>query len=99
MAKETAHQIGTPLSSLVGWTEILKSENVNPEYITEIEKDISRLETITDRFSKIGSLPKLEAYDIVKETKEVLPEPTIEELMQREDYREALSRKRQYHKH
>ena len=60
MAKETAHQIGTPLSSLIGWTEILKSENTNPEYITEIEKDISRLQTITERFSKIGSLPKLE---------------------------------------
>jgi len=69
MAKETAHQIGTPLSSLVGWTEILKSENVNPEYIAEIEKDIFRLETITDRFSKIGSVPKLERHDLVEETK------------------------------
>ncbi|MRT16239.1 HAMP domain-containing histidine kinase [Vitellibacter sp. q18] len=69
MAKETAHQIGTPLSSLVGWTEILKSENVNPEYISEMEKDISRLETITDRFSKIGSVPKLEKHDLVAETK------------------------------
>jgi len=68
MAKETAHQIGTPLSSLIGWTEILKSENVNPDYIVEIEKDISRLETITERFSKIGSLPTLEKVDIVKET-------------------------------
>ncbi len=69
MAKETAHQIGTPLSSLVGWTEILKSENVNPEYIVEMEKDVSRLETITDRFSKIGSIPKLEQRDLVEETK------------------------------
>lgn len=68
MAKETAHQIGTPLSSLVGWTEILKSEDVNPEYIVEMEKDITRLETITDRFSKIGSVPKLEKLDLVKET-------------------------------
>ncbi len=68
MAKETAHQIGTPLSSLIGWTEILKSENVNPEYIIEIEKDITRLQTITERFSKIGSLPVLEKADIVKET-------------------------------
>ena len=68
MAKETAHQIGTPLSSLIGWAEILKTEKVNPEYITEIEKDISRLETITERFSKIGSLPKLEKTDIVAET-------------------------------
>ncbi len=70
MAKETAHQIGTPLSSLIGWTEILKTEQVNPEYIAEIEKDISRLQTITERFSKIGSLPKLEKADIVAETLE-----------------------------
>ena len=68
MAKETAHQIGTPLSSLIGWTEILKTENINSTYITEIEKDISRLQTITERFSKIGSLPTLEKADIVKET-------------------------------
>lgn len=68
MAKETAHQIGTPLSSLVGWTEILRSEHVNPEYLTEIEKDITRLQTITDRFSKIGSIPTLKKTDIVKET-------------------------------
>ena len=69
MAKETAHQIGTPLSSLVGWTEILKSENVNPSYIVEIEKDIDRLQTITERFSKIGSKPTLEKVDIVEVTK------------------------------
>lgn len=68
MAKETAHQIGTPLSSLVGWTEILKSEQVNQEYVLEMEKDIKRLETITDRFSKIGSKPKLERCDLVSET-------------------------------
>jgi signal transduction histidine kinase len=68
MAKETAHQIGTPLSSLVGWTEILKNENVNPDYITEIEKDIDRLQTITDRFSKIGSAPTLETLDLVEVT-------------------------------
>ena len=68
MAKETAHQIGTPLSSLIGWTEILKSEHVNPDYIKDIEKDIDRLQTITDRFSKIGSIPTLENTDIVKAT-------------------------------
>ena len=68
MAKETAHQIGTPLSSLVGWAEILKIENVNPEYIAEIEKDIDRLETITERFSKIGSVPTLIKRDLVQET-------------------------------
>lgn len=68
MAKETAHQIGTPLSSLIGWTEILKTEKVNPEYIQEIEKDVDRLKTITERFSKIGSEPTLETADIVIET-------------------------------
>ena len=69
MAKETAHQIGTPLSSLVGWTEILKSENVDPSYILEMEKDIERLKTITDRFSKVGSVPTMKIADVVKETK------------------------------
>ena len=70
MAKETAHQIATPLSSLLGWNELLKTEAINPDITKEIEKDISRLETITERFSKIGSLPKLDVYDIVKETKD-----------------------------
>ena len=69
MAKETAHQIGTPLSSLIGWTEILKQENVNPDYIGEIEKDVDRLRTITERFSKIGSAPTLEPLDIVEKTR------------------------------
>jgi len=69
MAKETAHQIGTPLSSLLGWNELLRSENINPEITKEIDKDINRLETITERFSKIGSLPILNEYDIVEETK------------------------------
>jgi two-component system, sporulation sensor kinase D len=68
MAKETAHQIGTPLSSLIGWVELLKSENVDESTTFEIEKDIERLQTITDRFSKIGSEPKLENKDIVAET-------------------------------
>ena len=68
MAKETAHQIGTPLSSLIGWTELLKIDAVNPDYISEIEKDIKRLETITDRFSKIGSKPLLKTRDIVLAT-------------------------------
>ena len=70
MAKETAHQIGTPLSSLVGWLEIMKMDNVDPVTIAEIEKDINRLQTITDRFSKIGSEPILENRDIIKETLE-----------------------------
>lgn len=69
MAKETAHQIGTPLSSLIGWLELLKMEAIDPTTIEEIEKDITRLQTITDRFSKIGSEPLLEVKDIVDETK------------------------------
>ena len=69
MAKETAHQIGTPLSSLIGWLEILKMENIEESTIVEIEKDINRLQTITDRFSKIGSEPVLEKRDIIKDTK------------------------------
>ena len=68
MAKETAHQIGTPLSSLIGWVELLKAEHVAESTTFEIEKDIERLQTITDRFSKIGSEPKLERKDIIQET-------------------------------
>lgn len=68
MAKETAHQIGTPLSSLFGWLEILKTEDVAETTLTEIEKDIDRLKTITERFSKIGSLPELKPLDVVQET-------------------------------
>ena len=64
MAKETAHQIATPLSSLIAWTEILKKKDVNKELVTEIKKDLNRLETITDRFSKIGSSPKLKMENI-----------------------------------
>ena len=68
MAKETAHQIGTPLSSLIGWLEIMKADNVDATTVTEIEKDIVRLQTITDRFSKIGSDPVLENLDLIAET-------------------------------
>ena len=70
MAKETAHQIGTPLSSLVGWTEILKAEHVNPDYIEETNTDINRPETITGRFSQIGSIPKLDPKNIITETQD-----------------------------
>lgn len=68
MAKETAHQIGTPLSSLLGWIEIMKADNVDELTVTEIEKDVIRLQTIAERFSKIGSEPLLEKRDIVEET-------------------------------
>lgn len=66
MAKETAHQLGTPLSSMVAWVELLKIKGVDPETLNEIAKDVQRLETITDRFSKIGSAAKLEKTDIIK---------------------------------
>jgi two-component system, sporulation sensor kinase D len=69
MAKETAHQIGTPLSSLLGWLEIMRADNVDETTITEIEKDVVRLQTIADRFSKIGSEPALEKVDVVELTK------------------------------
>lgn len=64
MAKETAHQIGTPLSSLIGWTTLMK-EGQKPEVsISEMEKDIDRLKIITERFSNIGSDPVLEFQDV-----------------------------------
>jgi len=65
MAKETAHQIGTPLSSLMGWLEYLKEKEVDKEVLKEIQKDLDRLTTIASRFSKIGSLPKLEKINII----------------------------------
>jgi signal transduction histidine kinase len=65
MAKETAHQIGTPLSSLMAWTELLKEQKGTEQMVTEMEKDIKRLETITERFSKIGSKSELQKRDIV----------------------------------
>ena len=72
MAKETAHQIGTPLSSLLGWVEIMRLDQVDEQTVSEIEKDVYRLQTIADRFSKIGSEPILEALDLVKETEKSL---------------------------
>lgn len=64
MAKETAHQLGTPLSSLVAWLELFKMKGLDDEYSLEIEKDLNRLQTITDRFSKIGSAPALSKVNI-----------------------------------
>lgn len=66
MAKETAHQLGTPLSSLMAWVEILKIKNLDKETINEIEKDVHRFEIITQRFSNIGSLPRLDNENIIK---------------------------------
>jgi signal transduction histidine kinase len=59
MSKETAHQLGTPISSLMGWMELIKQSDLDPSMIREMQKDASRLEKITDRFSKIGSRPAL----------------------------------------
>jgi len=68
MAKETAHQIGTPLSSLLGWIEILRLENTDENTVNEIENDVHRLNTIAERFSKIGSIPTLKEHNIVEAT-------------------------------
>ncbi|MBQ5994115.1 MAG: HAMP domain-containing sensor histidine kinase [Bacteroidales bacterium] len=65
MSKETAHQLGTPISSLMAWTELLKEMPVDQSIPEEIGKDVHRLETIAQRFSKIGSVPVLEETDIV----------------------------------
>lgn len=72
MSKETAHQLGTPLSSLVGWVEILKMKGVDKATIKEISKDVKRLENITERFSKIGSPAKLEPVNIIETTREAV---------------------------
>ena len=72
MAKETAHQIGTPLSSLMGWVTLLKEQNIAPASVDEMEKDVERLSVITERFSKVGSLPELQENDLVKATEEAL---------------------------
>jgi hypothetical protein len=72
MSKETAHQLGTPLSSLLAWVELLKMKGVDEETITEISKDLQRLENITERFSKIGSAPKLKLVDISRVIEEII---------------------------
>lgn len=66
MSKETAHQLGTPLSSLIGWIEMLRLQNVSEEIIAELEKDVQRLDVIAQRFSKIGSSPELKKENLVK---------------------------------
>lgn len=65
MSKETAHQLGTPISSLMAWNEILKEQNVDQSIIKEIDKDVHRLETIAQRFSKIGSIPELKNENLI----------------------------------
>src|SRR5687768_13696049 len=72
MAKETAHQLGTPVSSLEGWLEILRETPGNERYVPELEKDIMRLRLVSDRFGKIGSKPQLEKRNVVKQVEEVM---------------------------
>jgi len=71
MAKETAHQLGTPISAILGWIEHLKEENLSPveqkEIVSELRNDVTRLELIADRFSKIGSKPDLKKINLVEE--------------------------------
>ncbi len=72
MAKETAHQLGTPLSSLMAWIAILESQHIDPMITQEMQKDVDRLEKITDRFSKIGSGAKLESGNLTRTVEDVL---------------------------
>lgn len=65
LSKETAHQLGTPISSLMAWIEYLKLKEVDASILSDMEKDIERLQTVTERFSKIGSVPALEKANIV----------------------------------
>ena len=67
MAKETAHQLGTPVSSLEGWVEMLKDKPGNEKITQELEKDVNRLRLVSDRFGKIGSTPQLEKLDLVSQ--------------------------------
>jgi len=69
MAKETAHQLGTPISSLEGWVEMLKENDTRQDIVSELEKDVSRLKLVSDRFGKIGSTPILEQADIISQIK------------------------------
>ncbi|HOZ79157.1 MAG TPA: HAMP domain-containing sensor histidine kinase [Ferruginibacter sp.] len=72
MAKETAHQLGTPLSSLQGWVELLKEKEGNEKIVTEMSKDVERLKLVSDRFGKIGSTPQLEEKNIVDQVTEMV---------------------------
>ena len=72
MAKETAHQLGTPISSLMGWVELLRMQEEPFAGTEEMQKDIERLQIVTDRFSKIGSVPSLEPTDIIPVIKDTM---------------------------
>jgi len=72
MAKETAHQLGTPVSSLEAWVELLKEGQDNKAILPELEKDVARLRLVSDRFSKIGSSPKLEEKDLLAQVQQMM---------------------------
>ncbi len=72
MAKETAHQLGTPISSLEGWVEMLKENKTADKIVTEISKDVERLKLVSDRFGKIGSTPQLEATNIAAQVESMV---------------------------
>ena len=72
MAKETAHQLGTPVSSLEGWVEILKETHKDESFVPEIEKDVTRLRLVSDRFGKIGSTPQLEEKNILEQVQHMM---------------------------
>jgi signal transduction histidine kinase len=72
MAKETAHQLGTPLTSLQGWIEILKETPGNEKLVVEMDKDVNRLKLVSDRFGKIGSTPQLEKHNIVAQVEAMM---------------------------
>jgi len=72
MAKETAHQLGTPVSSLEGWVEMLKESGLDPRTVVEIKKDVDRLKLVSDRFGKIGSTPQLEEKDLIGQVRSMM---------------------------
>ena len=72
MAKETAHQLGTPLSSLQGWVEMLKEIPGNEKMVVEMSKDVDRLKLVSDRFGKIGSIPQLEEKNVVTQVENMV---------------------------
>src|SRR5579872_4981396 len=72
MAKETAHQLGTPVSSLEGWVEMLKETNLDARTVQEIQKDVDRLKLVSDRFGKIGSTPQLEEKDLIGQVRSMM---------------------------
>ncbi|NPA37306.1 MAG: HAMP domain-containing histidine kinase [Chlorobi bacterium] len=83
MAKETAHQLGTPTSSLLGWIDVLKMKHSDDELLTEMNKDVKRLQTITDRFSKIGSKPEMKKVplnEIIVQSTEYLKKRTSNKI-------------------